>query len=248
MKKTIPVLIPIVATGLALFLGLTYYGATKWLVVGEIQLEMPEEPAWEGSREEIYTSYLKKLQKFIGQKMWTLNFEELNKILQSDSRVGSIKILRLLPSRVFIEIEPRKPLLIFLNPDTGQIHPISMQGQILPHLAFNRIPDLPVLRGSIFLKQPKMRKLAIEVLNIMPEEGNFSRQKISEIKFSPPEKSLLLVLSKNGEAIKVGNDPAQIKTKRIESVLKYLDQKNIKWRVIDARFSQKIVVSTTKAI
>ncbi len=197
--------------------------------------------------DEVQSLLQSKLQHFIGKKIWKVS-DELLKVVHSESRVDSVKILRLLPDRVFIQVQPRKPLLVLLHPSNGTIHPLSTDGQILPSLPAKHIPDLPILRGSIFLKQKTIRKLAMRFFNLMPEQGEFSRQEISEVKYSAQEKSLIFILSKNGKAIKVGYDPIQMKTKRIESVLRYLNQKNIKWRVIDARFSQKIVVSTSKAI
>ena len=248
MKISPPYLIPVLSIFLFFFIGIVYYGLNKWLVVGEIQLELQKEPVWEDSMDDIQSTLQSKLQKFIGKKIWQVSFSDLKKVLRSEPRVGTVKILRLLPSRFFIQVQPRKPLVVLLDPYNGKIHPLSMEGQVLPPVSFDQIPNLPILRGSVFLKQKAIRKLAIHFLNLMPEQGEFSRQEISEVKYSNREKSVAFILSKNGKPIKVGYDPTQMKTKRIESVLRYLDQKNIKWRVIDARFSQKIVVGTSKAI
>lgn len=248
MKISTQYLIPVSSACFFIFIGITYYGLNKWLIISEIQLELQKEPIWEDSMNEIQSTLQSKLQTFIGKKIWQISLNDLKKTVRSEPRVGPVKILRLLPNRFFIQIQPRKPLLVLLNPTNGKIHPLSMDGQILPPVSFNQVPNLPILRGSMFLKQIAIRKLAIHFLNLMPENGEFSRQEISEVKYSTQEKSLTFILSKNGKPIKVGYDPMQMKTKRIESVLRYLDQKNIKWRVIDARFSQKIVVSTSKAI
>ena len=233
---------------ICLFAGVSYYGLSKWLVVSEIQIEVQKESTWEISTDDIKSLLQLKLQKFKGKKIWQVSFNDLIKVVRSEPHVGHVEILRVLPNRFFIQIQSRTPLLVLLNPSNGKIHPLSMDGQVLPPVAFNQIPDLPVLRGIVFFQQKDLRKQVIRFLNLMPEKGEFSREKISEIKYSAQEKSLVFILSKNGKPIKVGYDPIQMKTKRIESVLRYLDQKNIKWRVIDARFSQKIVVSTSKAI
>ena len=235
-----------------LFFGLwafiSYYGLSKWLVVSEIQIEIQKDPTWEGSTDDIKSLLQKKLQKFIGKTMWQVSFEELIKAVRSEPRVGPVKILRILPNRFFIQIQSRRPLVILLNPANGKIHPLSMDGQVLPPLLIKEVPNLPILRGAVFFQQKALRKRVIRFLNLLPEKGEFSRKEISEIKYSDQEKSLIFILSRNGKPVKVGYDPLQMKTKRIESVLRYLEQKNIKWRVIDARFSQKIVVSTSKAI
>ena len=229
-------------------MGSTYYTLNKWMIVKEIQLELQQEPSWENSADEIRQILQSKLEKFIGKNIWKVSFDEIMKEMRSEPRVGPVKILRLLPNRFFIQIQSRKPLLVLLNPLKNTIHPLSMDGQVLPPLSSDQVPDLPILRGFIFLKKIEVRKQAIQFLSLMPEQGEFSHQEISEIRYLNQEKSLIFILSKNGKSIKVGYNPTQMKTKRIESVLRYLDQKNIKWRVIDARFSQKIVVTTSKAI
>jgi len=167
--------------------------------------------------------------------------------MQSEPGIGDVNILRVLPNRFVIHVYSRKPLLVLLNHYSGKIHPLTAAGKILDPFANKEIPNLPILRGSIFLESKNIRKQAIKSISFIPEHGEFSRQEISEIKYSPQEKSLIFILSKNGKPIKVGQGSMQIKAKRIASVLRYLNQKNIKWRVIDARFSQKIVVSTIKA-
>ena len=278
MKIPFKYSIPLLLLCACLLSGISHYALNHWLVVSEIRLEMQKEPVWEGSMEEIRSLLESKLQPFIGKKIWKIS-DELIKVIQSEPRVGSVKILKLLPNRLFIHIQPRKPLLVLLHPSSGKIHPLSMNGEILPSLSSKQIPNLPILRGPVFLEKENIRNTLIQFFHLMPEQGEFSRQAISEVKYSSQEKSLMFILSKNGKSIKVGYDPIQlntegvffakpekaipleeiekqkeisnrisIKTKRIESVLRYLDQKSIKWRVIDARFSQKIVVSTSKAI
>ena len=250
MKTATPLSISVIFICLlCILIGIFHYDLNKWLVVSEIQLELQKEPIWEkDAMDEIQSVLQSKLQTFIGKKIWQISFDNLIEAMRSEPRVGSINILRLLPNRFFIQIQPRKPLLVLLDPNNGTIRPLSMDGKVLPPLSPNQIPDLPILRGKVFLEQTAIRKLAIRFLSLMPETGGFSQKEISEVKHSSQEKSLTFILSKNGKPIKVGYDPIKMKTRRIESVLRYLNQKNIKWRVIDARFSQKIVVSTGKAI
>ncbi|MDE0119682.1 MAG: hypothetical protein OXM55_06725 [Bdellovibrionales bacterium] len=277
MNISIKYAIPLLLLFACLLSGTSYYVLNHWLIVSEIQLEMQKEPVWEGSMEEIRSLMESRLQPFIGKKIWKIS-DELIKSIQLEPRVGSVKILRLLPNRLFIYVQPRKPMLVLLHPSSGKIHPLSMNGEILPPLPSKQIPNLPILRGTSFLKKKEIRKSVIQFFHLMPKQGEFSREAISEVKYSTQDNSLIFILSKNGKSIRVGYNPVKsqirgvasvksekipieefkkqkeilhkinIKTKRIESVLRYLDQKNIKWRVIDARFSQKIVVSTSKAI
>lgn len=225
-----------------------YYGSNKWLVVKEIQVELEKEPVWEGDMEQIQSLLQNRLQPFIGKKIWQVSFKDLMLTMRSEPRVGEVKILRLLPNRFFIQARSRKPLIVALNEDNGKIHPLSVDGKILPALPFNKIPDLPILRGRMLFKDKELRQKAIQFLRIMEEQGEFSQPEISEIKYSAQEKSFIFILSSNGQPVKIGQQAIKAKIKRIESVLRYLNQKNIKWHVMDARFSQKIVVSAKKPI
>ena len=189
MKILNKYVISIVLISVVLFLlGFSFYGLHKWFIVGEIQLKLEESPVWESPKNKIQSLLSKKLRPFIGRKLWQVSLEDLMQVLVSEPRVGEVKILRLFPNRFFVQIKPRRPLLVFLNPSSEKIHPLSMSGQILAPLSFNQIPDLPILRGAVFLTQSKIREQAIRFLSIMPEQGAFSRQEISEIKYSHQEK------------------------------------------------------------
>ena len=224
----------------------SWYALNHWFIVSDIQIELVKASSWEGSEKELHSLLQIKLKKFIGQKMWDVSFEDLVQAVRSEARVGEVQILRRLPNQFFIQIQARKPLLVWLNAPEGTVHPLSMDGHILPPLSIDKIPNLPILRGEVFFKDKNIRKQAIRFMNLLPEQGEFSQKAISEIKYSHQEKSLIFVLSSNGKPVKMGFELEGEKLKRVESVLRYLEQKNIKWRLIDARFAQKIVVSTIK--
>ena len=239
-KHLLLILVVIVLTGIG------WYGIRPWLVLSEIQIELSQESSWEGLEEEIHALLQIKLSQFIGRPMWQVSFDALKKAVRSEPRVGEVRILRRLPNSFFMHIQSRRPLLLWLNTQEGTLHPLSMDGHILPPLPSQRVPNLPILRGDIFSKDKNIRKQAIRFINLLPEQGEFSQKALSEIKYAHQEKSLIFILSANGKPVKMGVSVKPAKLKRVESVLRYLNQKNIQWRLIDARFSQKIVVSTIK--
>ena len=231
-----------------LFISLVWYGLSHWLLVGDIQIKFSQESEWEGAEEEVHSLLKLKLKKFIGRPIKQVSLDDIKREVRSEARVGEVKILRRLPNRFFIQIKSRKPLLLWLNAKEGTLHPLSMDGHILPPLPIDRIPNLPILRGDVFFKDKQVRKQAIRFMNLLPEQGEFSQKALSEIKYSVSEKSLIFILLANGKPVKMGFEIEKAKLKRVESVLRYLNQKNIKWRIIDARFAQKIVVSTLKPL
>ena len=232
-----------------LFLSLSflYYIFNSWLVIKEFQITLNPFPSWEKPPQEIHKNVQNKLQPFIGKKIWKVNLNDLIDIVQKEPYIGSVKILRSLPHRFLIELSARKPFLLLLDSQSRR-HPLSIEGKLLPPLPDTYTPDLPILRGQIFFKKPILRKQALDFVLSMPKTGLFSQKNLSEIRYNKKEKSLAFVLSDSGKPILVGQEPKQLKSSRMESVLNYLNQQNIKWRVIDARFSQKIVVSVSRDI
>ena len=233
--------------GVALIL-FSYYRLGEYLVVSQVQLEIEDKTQWNNN--DILMDLQGQLNQFVGKNIWDVSLDDLWKVIESDPRIhkDTAKLIRLLPNRFLIQIQMQKPLAVLWDPK-GYIHPLSMDAQLLPALSLQESPDLPVLRGDEFFEHIQLRSLALQFLNQLPEEGtDLSRRNISEIMYSDSEESLLVVLSHYGKPVKIGRDWKRKKWKRIESVLRYLEQQNIEWRVIDARFSQKIVVSTTQAI
>lgn len=241
MKRTVKYIS--LSIGLFLFASLFAYCIFQWMRVDRIEIEIEKSFAWDQSVKEIHSRVQKKLQPFIGKRVKDISLEELVRIVQSESRIGSVGIMRLLPHHLLVKIQIRKPLLVLLDAK-GYMHPLSIDGALLPPLDPNQAPDLPIVRGSAFFKQIRLRKLAIAFIQRLPKEGELSLKSISEVHYSPQEDSLYFILDHNGKRIMMGKDPQRIKVDRIESVLQYLRQQRIKWRVIDVRFSQKIVVST----
>ena len=225
-----------------------YYGLNQYLFISQIQIEVTDKNQWKDN--DVLSNLQLQLNHFIGKKVWEVSMDDLLDIIKTEPHVhsDSVKILRLLPNRFLVQIQAQKPLAVLWNSE-GYVHPLSINAQLLPALPLDQSPNLPILRGSVFFKHIHLRSLALQFLHQIPEEGKvLSRRNISEIRYSDSEQSLSIILSHYGKPVKIGRELKQKKWKRIESVLQYLDQQNIKWRVIDARFSQKIVVSTTQAI
>ena len=226
---------------------LLYYVFSKWLILQDFQIQLHAQPAWEKPEEEIRAVIQEKLNPFIGKQIWKIDLDDLKNVIQSEPYIGSVKILRLLPDRFLVQLAARQPILVLLD-SKGKMHPLSVDGKLLPPVSPKQAPDLPILRNKVFFEQEKLRKLAVQFILLLPQKGLFSRDNVSEINYISDENSLVFILSSSGRPVKVGSDSKKLRTKRIESVLHYLNQQSIKWRVIDARFSQKIVVSTSKAI
>ena len=234
-----------IALSIALFIfaSLFAYLIFQWLRVSHIEIQIEKNFSWDSSVNQIRLQVQEKLKPYIGKRIKDIALEKLIDIVKTDPRVNTVGIVRLLPHHLLVQIQIKKPLLVLLD-KKSYMHPISIDGTLLPALKPKHAPDLPIVRGTVFFKQKSLRKLAISFIQKLPKDGLFSAKAISEIHYLPAEDSLYFVLDQNGNRIMVGSKPEQIKVGRIKSVLQYLSQQHIKWRVIDVRFSQKIVVST----
>ena len=185
-----------------------------------------------------------KTDPFIGLWIWRLPLKKLEKMVRAHPQVEQVQILRSWPSRFQVILLSEEPLFLLIGQKL--FYPVTAKGKLLEPLTSENIPDLPLLRGDLFLKKEPLRQKAAELFLHLPKEGFFSQSNISEIKYARKEQNFYFYLVEKGLPVRVGEMLPEFRPDRVESVLKYLNQKKIKWRVIDARFSQKVIVSLDK--
>jgi len=187
-------------------------------------------------------SELEEKTKFLkDQWIWKLSISELKKIIQSHPRVEDVQIIRLWPNRYQVVLLSEEPFLLWIG--NREFHPLTARGKFLNPIPLSQIPDLPLLRGNIFLEDLELRRKAVQLVQYLPQKGWFSQENLSEITYSAKDLNFYLYLLHSSSPIRIGNNLTEFRPDRVESVLRYLERKKIKWRVIDARFSQKVVVN-----
>lgn len=177
---------------------------------------------------------------------WSLSIQKLHQMVQKHPQVEEVQVRRSWPNRFFVKLASSSPLLLLMGRKV--FYPVTDKGKLLSPLASPNIPDLPLLRGNIFYKKEILRKKAVQLFQYLPKEGLFSQRNISEIKYSTKDSNFYLYLVDSGSRVRVGESLSDFRPDRVEKVLTYLEQKKINWRVIDARYSQKVVVSLVKGI
>ena len=224
------------------------YGFSRYFVITHIHIEVLSP----SDRDPPVLNRLKsRLKVFVGQSLFSVSLQDIRRVLKSEPRVHSenTQILRDLSNRrLVVSLKMFKPLALLWK-SHRQVYPLSRQADLLPPVDFLQAPDLPLLRGDAFFKTPSLRKVAVEFLShLPPQTGYLNQESVSEMGYSREEGSLWVLLTDHPGTLKIGLRLETKKYKRMESVLQYLNQQSIKWRVIDARFSQKIVVRTGEAI
>jgi len=121
------------------------------------------------------------------------------------------------------------------------LHSVTRSGSILPVKLSKQDIDLPILRGANFHKQEPLRSKAVALLTEIPTRGLFSKQNISEIRYEDKNGFVLHLVNRN-TLVKLGKENFAQKSSFIERAISYLESQRLEGRVIDARYSKKVVV------
>jgi cell division protein FtsQ len=179
-----------------------------------------------------------------GTSLWRLDLHQLSFELNSFSWVENVSVVRKWPDRLQVTIKAKEVKLLLVN-GAGQFVPVVGQGELLSPLEVKQIPDVALLAGAVFLKQPEMRSRAIALLDELPRKGPFSHKTISEVHFDEKD-GFWVTLVKDGIKVKLGNEQVMLKSARLNQVIEYLESRQIDVRVIDANLSKKVLVRLRK--
>lgn len=211
-----------------------------WIRVQEIQIDLAEDSHENLLFERIKSSLAPQFSRYEGRYFWQVPLSFVHEITTKDKRVKKVSIYREFPSRVRVEVEPYTPVLNYLSSD-GRVYPVATDATLLPALPYADASDIPFLRGEDLKDEPALREQAIELYETIPDEGALNKKQISEIIYSKKDGFKVFVSGATAE-VKMGDTDFGPKVSRVTKVLSYLDSQNIKGRVIDARFSKKVLV------
>jgi cell division septal protein FtsQ len=213
---------------------------SHWVQIQTVQIDMSKSSNQDLLFQRIRGSLMQQLKVYEGRYFWQVPLTTVFEAARKDRRVKSVAIFRDFPSRLRVEIEPHTPLLAYLSGD-GRVYPVATDAALLPPISITESPDLPFLRGEDLKDETALREKTIELFNTVPDQGPLTKANISEIVYEKKEGFKIFVNGTRAE-IKVGDSDFGPKLSRAQKVLAYLDSRNIKGRVIDARFSKKVVV------
>ncbi len=182
-----------------------------------------------------------KLKPFYGQYVWSVDIERVLALVENDRRVKDVFVTRVLPNGLKVIIEPHSAYANIMGNDSTSFYPLSPEGDLLPSVAAEDAADGPILRGEKFLKDEKLRAKAIELLQVLPENGAFTRHDVSEV-YMDSKKGFSVTLKKTGIEVFMGHDNFKNRASYVSRVVQYLDSEKLTGRVIDARYSKKVVV------
>jgi cell division septal protein FtsQ len=235
---TIVCLCLLIAGGMVIF-------NSQWVRIEAVQIDIAKDSNQDLLFQRIRQSLTQQFKPFEGRYFWQVPLKTVYEITSRDKRVKSASVYREFPSRLRIEIEPHTPVLAYLGRD-GRMYPVATDATLLPALPVADVPDMPILRGDELNDEPELREKALALLQSFPDDGLMAKSKVSEIIHTKKD-GFKVFVSGAVAVVQMGDTDFGPKVSRVQKVLSYLDSRNIKGRVIDARFSKKVVVRVRKA-
>ena len=235
--------IALLALTLVVLATIGFSNTSSWMDT-KITIVQPEEASADLFKP-VADSLAPQLQKFENQKIWNISLPAIEAIVRQEARVKDARVMRILPREIQIKIWPHEPVMVVLD-DKGMVHPVTKDARLLNPLPLREARSMPIVRGVQFLAQKELRQTAVNLVDKFEKEENLRDQEISEITFTQKE-GFRLYLTKSASEVRLGDSDFDLKLKRVGKVISYLDGQQIKGRVIDARYSKKVLVRVRNA-
>ena len=185
-----------------------------------------------------------KMEIFKGQSLWKFSLTQISEILKSEAWISQFRISRSWPSGIEIEIEPHHIAFLIQSKESKgltEFYPVTDSGSLLNKVDSKQAPPVAVIRQDQFLKNQKIREGVIAILKSLPSSGKLQSAQVSEIGYDKKD-GYWLSLIQSEMKIKYGEDQFEIKSTRVSQVIDYLENRDLKARVIDANLSKKVLV------
>ena len=181
-----------------------------------------------------------KLAIYKGKSTFALPIRSVVDSILEDKRISHAQVSRTMLGDMRVKLALRRPIALYLD-EAGKAFPLSFDGEFLPKVGMEELPDLPILRGRKFQKELALRKDVLGFLGQLPDFGPFSLASVSEVRFDEKNGFRFWVSEQQG-AIQFGSQLSDQKIRRVTQVLDYLHSRRLQTRVIDTRYDKKVVV------
>jgi cell division septal protein FtsQ len=228
--------VPLLLLGCGVYLVLNPH----WIKIESVQIQLAPDSHEDLIFQRINSTLSARFQYFVGQYFWQVPLSAVYDLTNRDKRVRKVSVYREFPSKLRVVIEPHTPVLAYLSND-NRIYPVATDATLLPPISIADASDLPVLRGEDLKDEPHLREVALELFELIPNDGILRKKSVSEISHTAKD-GFKIFVSGVGAEVKLGDSDFGPRVERVGKVLAYLDNQNIKGRVIDARFAKKVVV------
>lgn len=185
-----------------------------------------------------------RLQVYRGKSLWLLDLKMISKEIFQEDWIAQARVSRKWPVDLEVTIVPKNIKLLLVQGNSG-FSPVDDQGKALQPVKSSQAPRLPILRSSIFVKDEKLRKQAVDFVQQLPVDGKFSQQSVSEIYYDNKRGFWTTLIDQNIQ-VNLGKENLPLRSARVAQVLEYMDSREMQARVIDADLSKKVLVRLRK--
>lgn len=228
---------------LVVFAIIGFANSSSW-VDSKIDIVKPEEVPEELFKP-VSETLKSQIAKYENIKIWKVPLDELEEMIRKEDRVKDVRVMRSWPREIQVKVWPHQPIFVVID-NKGVAHPVTKDARVLNAIAIREVHSMPIVRGAQFLAQKELRQSAVKLVNAFEQAEALNNQEISEITHSQKD-GFRVYLTKSGSEIRLGDSDFDLKLKRVGKVISYLDGQQIKGRVIDARYSKKVLVRVRNA-
>jgi cell division septal protein FtsQ len=180
-----------------------------------------------------------------GDAMFRLRLRRIGEQLAKNPWVDKVKVRRLFPHTLAIEIVEREPVAVV---NMGYLYYLDTRGEIFKPLTEGDLLDYPVLTGieeEEMEKDPvgakEALKTAVGLIDLLKRGTDFKLDDISEIHYDKGY-GFTLFTAQRGVPIKLGNDGHAEKLSRLVRIYGELRAQLPGIEYIDLNYSDKIIV------
>ncbi len=225
----------------ALLVGGYFIAESPILTVDTVKVELADEASTGFSFQKIKETLDIRFKKFSGRQVWQIDLENIFDIAKNDLRVQKARVKRQLPNTIEIEILPHTAIANIMGSSSDRLFPMARDGDVLPPVPTIEASDAPILRGEKFISDKTLRLQALDMLLALSENGHLSYRLVSEVNYDK-KNGFKLILSPSGIEVWLGFEDYPRRLSKADRVVSYLINEKMNGRVIDARYSKKVVV------
>jgi cell division protein FtsQ len=186
-----------------------------------------------------------KMDAFKGMSLWRFPLSQAANLLKQENWIQDFQLSRSWPSSLEIQIQPQPVAFLIQTGDPGQVSsyftPVTQAGEMLAKIDSKEAPNTIVIHDGNFLKNKKVRDGALTLLKALPNQGRLHPSQVSEVGYDKKEGYWIRLLQSEVK-INLGEEQFEIKSARVAQVIDYLENRDLKARVIDANLSKKVLV------
>jgi cell division protein FtsQ len=153
------------------------------------------------------------------RNIFNISLKDIAEKIEMDKRVKKVEVRRVLPAKIQISVEEKKPDLLVNSKYLPELYGISKEGEIIPLRDYYSY-DLPLINGLRVrnlkpysqAKDPEIQ-IALSFYKMVEEESPSFLEKISELNLED-ENNLVVILVKTGAKIFFGTGDFKEKFKR----------------------------------